>query len=70
MKVRKKIKEVVETKVVTVCTIGKEREEEEDKGNVYGVKRGIEGRVVIERWDTLEIGEEMDGWARGREGRG
>lgn len=41
---------------------GKEREEEEDKGNVYGVKRGIEGRVVIERWDTLEIGEEMDGW--------
>lgn len=66
-------KEIKKERRNFVCTIRRDanKKKKKTKGNVFGVKRGrsclrIEGRVVIERSDTLEIGEEME--MDGREG--
>lgn len=67
LRIRKEIKKERRNFVCTIRDANKKKRKK-TKGNVFGVIRGlrIEGRVVIERSDTLEIEEEME--MDGREG--
>lgn len=68
LRIRKEIKKERRNFVCTIRDANKKKRKKTKEGNVFGVIRGlrIEGRVVIERSDTLEIGEEME--MDGREG--
>lgn len=68
LRIRKEIKKERRNFVCTIRDVNKKKRKKTKEGNVFGVKRGlrIEGRVVIEGSDTLEIGEEME--MDGREG--